>query len=363
MLNLLACNCEEAAAMKDTFVHLVLGVALALMVGWILLIGRSIILPVVAGVVVAYIVLGLAELFNRLPGLAGRVPAALRYLLAVVVIGSGLVSIVWLIVVNVGEIAARLPGYQDQMLAAIQRGAILIGLDHEPSWDTIRRDMLAQINLQRTLGLTVLSALSTLATLAAIFVYAGFILIERGNFAAKIARLSDNPAQVAQIQELVRDVNNRIGVYLGMKTLINLGLAVLSYAVLRLWGIEFAGFWAILIGLFNYIPYLGGFIGVTPTVLVALLQLDGIGAVSAFLAAMIAAQVLLGNFIEPWLMGRSLNLSPFVILVSLVAWASIWGIPGAILSVPIMAILVILFSEFRNTRTLAILLSKNGELE
>lgn len=61
---------------------------------------------------------------------------------------------------------------------------------------------------------------------------------------------------------MIGDINARIGAYLVMKTLINLLLGGLSYAILRLLGIEFAGLWAILIGLFNYIPYLGGVLGV-----------------------------------------------------------------------------------------------------
>jgi len=72
--------------------------------------------------------------------------------------------------------------------------------------------------------------------------------------------------------------------------------------------------------------------------------------------------VLMGNFVEPWLMGNSLNLSPFVILVSLVVWSSIWGLAGAILAVPISAILVIVLSEFKGTRPIAVLLSRDGNV-
>lgn len=345
--------------MPDRFAHLVLGVALALMVGWILVIGRSIILPVFAAVVVAYIVLGLAEGFGRLT----RLPAPLRYGLALGVIGVALFGTIWLITINISRIATALPQYQEQLQTLAQRGAEYLGMEQAPSWQNLRRDLFGQFNLQRAVGLTVVSVASILATFALIVVYAGFLLIERGNFANKIARLSDDPARVAQIRQVIRDINSRIGIYLGMKTLINIALGILSYAVMRIAGIEFAGFWAILIGLFNYIPYLGGFLGVAPTVLVALLQYQELWPTTLFLAGMVAAQVLLGNFIEPWLMGRSLNLSPFVILVSLLAWASIWGIAGAILSVPIMAMLVIVFSEFPNTRPIAILLSKNGDLD
>ncbi len=69
-----------------------------------------------------------------------------------------------------------------------------------------------------------------------------------------------------------------------------------------------------------------------------------------------------GKIIEPRLMGNTLNLSPLVILLSLALWGSIWGIPGAILCVPITVLLAIIFSNFEATRPVAVLLSRNGEI-
>lgn len=347
--------------MRDSLPRLFYGVGLTLMIGWILVIARPIILPVVASVVVAYVVLGLAELIGRAPGFAA-VPAALRYALAVAISLGVMASIVWLIVQNVNQVSTLLPRYQDQFLALIQRGAVAIGLDDEPSWQSLRRDLVGQFNLHRVILTSVVSVASIIGTFAVILIYAGFILSEQKAFANKIARLSDQPAKVSQIQQVIRDVNSRIGTYLVMKTLINITLGVASYVILRLYGIELAGFWALLIGLFNYIPYLGGVMGVGLPALLALVQFGEIWPVVVFVLVMCIPQVTLGNFIEPWLMGSSLNLSPFVILVSLVAWASVWGIAGAILSVPIMAILVIVFTEFDATRPLAILLSKDGTI-
>jgi predicted PurR-regulated permease PerM len=347
--------------MRDSLPRLFYGVGLALMLGWILLIARPIILPVVASVVVAYVVLGLAELIGRIPG-GRRVPASLRYALAVALGLGAMAGVVWLIVQNINQVSTLLPRYQDQFLALVQRAAVALGLDDEPSWQSLRRDLVGQLNLQRVILTSVASVASIVGTFAVILIYAGFILSEQRAFANKIARLSDEPAKVSQIQQVIRDVNSRIGTYLVMKTLVNLTLGVASYVILRLYGIELAGFWALLIGLFNYIPYLGGILGVTLPTLLALLQFGEISPVVVFVLVMCVPQVALGNFIEPWLMGTSLNLSPFVILVSLVAWTSIWGIAGAILSVPIMAILVIVLSEFDSTRPLAVLLSKDGTI-
>jgi predicted PurR-regulated permease PerM len=70
----------------------------------------------------------------------------------------------------------------------------------------------------------------------------------------------------------------------------------------------------------------------------------------------------IGNILDPYLMGNSLNLSPFAILASMAVWSAIWGVSGAFLAVPITVIVIIIFSEFEMTRPVAILLSKNGRL-
>ena len=67
-----------------------------------------------------------------------------------------------------------------------------------------------------------------------------------------------------------------------------------------------------------------------------------------------------GHILDPWLMGGSLNLSPTVILISLAAWSSVWGIAGAFLAVPITVGLIIAFSAFDSTRRFAMLLTNDG---
>lgn len=348
---------------EEGFRNLVLGLALAIMVGWLLWIGRPIILPIVASLIIAYIVLGLADLFARIPVAGPRLPSSLRHGLAILTILGALGALTLVLVGTVSQIVAIAPQYQDQLLSLIQRGAVAIGVETEPSWQALRGELFGQISLQRTLLASAASASGILGTFFVVLVYTGFLLAERGVFARKIARLSSDPARVARIRQVIGDINARIGAYLVMKTLINLLLGGISYAILRLLGIEFAGLWAILIGLFNYIPYLGSALGVLPPVLMAALQFGDFAPTLVAAAALIAAQTVVGSFVDPWLMGRSVNLSPFVILVSLVFWSAIWGVSGAILSVPVTAILVIVLSEFRGTRPIAVLLSLDGRVD
>ncbi|MBK7423157.1 MAG: AI-2E family transporter [Propionivibrio sp.] len=94
----------------------------------------------------------------------------------------------------------------------------------------------------------------------------------------------------------------------------------------------------------------------------ALIQFENPNVILSVLLGLVLAQFLIGNFLDPYVMGNSLNLSPFAILVSLAIWSELWGIAGAFLAVPITAVVAIIFSEFLSTRPIAVLLSRNGRL-
>jgi predicted PurR-regulated permease PerM len=73
-------------------------------------------------------------------------------------------------------------------------------------------------------------------------------------------------------------------------------------------------------------------------------------------------QISMANIVEPAILGRSLNLSPFVIILSLMVWGTIWGVIGMFLCVPIMVILMIVLANFEQTRPVAVLLSADGRI-
>lgn len=125
-------------------------------------------------------------------------------------------------------------------------------------------------------------------------------------------------------------------------------------------GLDFFVFWAFLIFLFNYIPNVGSIIAVFFPVTFSLIQYESVSLTMIFLVLMIGAQVLMGNFIEPRLMGNKLNLSPLVILISLIFWGTLWGPIGMLLSVPIMVMINIVLAHIEVTRPIAILLSEKG---
>ncbi len=346
----------------DRLRALTYGTVLLLCIGWVLHVGKPIFVPAVFGAVVVYIIVGLADALGRLPGLRRKLPSGLRYLVSFAVIGLIGFLFAYLVMANRERALALAPQYQQSLLAAIQSVAVYFGFETEPTWATLRQDLLARINLQRLFGSLLTSVGSIVLTFVVVFLYATFLLLERRSFETKLANLSDDPARVARIRQVIGAINQRIGSYLALKTLISLLLGVLSYVVMRLFGLEFAALWAVLAAFLNFIPYVGSVLGVVFPVLMAIVQFGDLGTILTILLALTALQFAIGNFLDPYMMGNSLNLSPFAILISLAVWSELWGVPGAFLAVPITAILTIVFSEFPGTRPIAVLLSRSGRL-
>ncbi len=134
----------------------------------------------------------------------------------------------------------------------------------------------------------------------------------------------------------------------------------ISYAVLKALGVDFAETWALMIFLLNYIPSIGSVLGVLFPALLALVQFDTLWQFLIISVLLAGTHIVIGNIIEPNLMGRTLNLSPFVVIASLAFWGMIWGIVGAFLSVPLTTTFVIACSHIRALRWVAILLCANG---
>lgn len=145
--------------------------------------------------------------------------------------------------------------------------------------------------------------------------------------------------------------------------MVSLITGTLSFIALTILGIDFAFFWAFIIFLLNYIPTIGSLIATLFPAMAAILQM---GELTPFLWVLLSVgsiQVIMGNVVEPKLMGSNLNISVLVVVLALIFWGSIWGIIGMILCIPITVIMIKVFSLFDKTRSIAILLSGNGEID
>jgi predicted PurR-regulated permease PerM len=143
---------------------------------------------------------------------------------------------------------------------------------------------------------------------------------------------------------------------LGIKTLTSLATGVLVAIMLTAMGVDFAILWGLLAFLLNYIPNIGSFLAAIPAVLLALLT-DGLTAALVVTVGYVLINGIIGNVVEPRIMGEGLGLSTVVVFLSLILWGWLLGAVGMLLSVPITTTLKIVLETNESTRPLALLLS------
>ncbi|ASM71469.1 MULTISPECIES: AI-2E family transporter [Roseobacteraceae] len=337
------------------------GTALTLMLGWLLWIGKPVLLPVLASVISVYILLAAAESMKQLP-ILGRLPDLVRRGMILVVFALFVILLFILVINNLAQVAAVLPRYEQNLENLITRNASLLGIEDEPTWANVRSVTLDQIDFRSWIAPALLSLRGFGTTLFLVVLYASFFIAERGAMTRKVVMAMGGEEAGGRAISVLSRINERIGQYLLVKTTLNVILGAISYVIMLLLGIEFALFWAVLIAFLNYIPYIGSLIGVLFPVLLSLAQFGTLSMTATVLVALTTAQVVVGAYLEPRMMGRAFNLSPFVVLLALAFWSTLWGLPGALLAVPLTASLVIVLTEIPSARPIAVLLSANGKI-
>lgn len=190
-----------------------------------------------------------------------------------------------------------------------------------------------------------------------IFLTILFILMEFESFSVKAkAMLSGSDESVSYFSTIIKNIRH----YLGIKTLICLLIGIIIYFALLIIGVEYPLLWALIAFLMNYIPHIGSLMAAIPTVLFALVQL-GLGGAIWTLCSFLVVNNVIGNFIEPRIMGKGLGLSTLVVFLSLLLWGFVFGVVGMFLAVPITMTIKIILEHNEKTRWIAILLGTPSE--
>jgi AI-2 transport protein TqsA len=218
------------------------------------------------------------------------------------------------------------------------------------------RDLVSMEALASLAGSTIqrLASLVSYAFLVVLLMI--FILQEAAVFPAKVrAVTSEAQAGVGRFGPIVRDVQR----YLGIKTLVSLATGI----ILGLWawimGLDFPILLGLIAFALNFVPTIGSILAGLPAVLLSIIQF-GVGHSLAVAAGYVVVNTILGNIIEPNLMGRRLGLSTLVVILSLIFWGWVWGPVGMILSVPLTMVLKIWMENTDDFRWIAIMLDKNA---
>jgi predicted PurR-regulated permease PerM len=334
--------------------NIVLSIVLAILVGWLLFVGKGLLLPILTALIAVYVIISTADALHRLPVLSVMPVVALRFMIlagfAGILFGLSLV-----VVYTIRDIIALAPAYQANLLHILDGTARYFDIESEELWNRIRTLTIERVNLQ-SVAISALGAATHMSgTIFLIIVYSAFIIGERGKFQMKVVAAFRSEEAAERTLHILRQMNGRIRDYITIKTLINIVLGAISYGILLLFGVDFPLFWAIFIALLNYIPYIGSYVGVALPVILSLAQFGSIGFTLLMTGLLTAAQIFVSEFLEPRMIGREMNLSPLIVLIALSFWTSIWGLAGAILAIPMTSILMIAMSSFESTRFVAIL--------
>jgi predicted PurR-regulated permease PerM len=198
-------------------------------------------------------------------------------------------------------------------------------------------------------------------TLVMVMVFLIFMLLESPYMDNRL-RLAFKGESGDTVTRVADTVVSQISKYLRMLAIISLSTGACVWGALSLIGIDFALTWGILAFVLNFIPTIGSIVATIPPILVAVVQFypDPFPALFAFLAQL-AIQFTIGNILTPKIMGDALDLSPVIILVSLRFWGLIWGVAGALISVPIAVMIRIICENVEPLKFVAILMSSAKE--
>lgn len=279
-----------------------------------------------------------------------HVPRFLAVLLVMLVAGVALVGGSAAIGNSLARFTAKWPTYQAPMVAMLK--GYLAELDKYGVEAPELVDILNPGALVALMGQTVGALVSTLSRVGLILLFTAFILLEMVQIEGKFKAAFAGHLEVSQ--SLVQGVES-VQRYLAIKTAASAVTGSIIGLATALVGLDFAILWGVLAFALNYIPGLGAIVAAIPALLLALLQLGpwrtlGLGVVY------LGVHFIIGNFIEPRVLGRRLGLSPFVVLLSLFFWGWVWGPAGMLLSVPMTVVVKLLLEISPETRWLAIML-------
>lgn len=281
---------------------------------------------------------------------ANKVPSGMALLLVlsiIVILGIGVGAIVGS---SINSFRADLPSYIERtslMTDGFRAWLAGKGIGTEVLSESFKPSAVLTIagNTLASFGNVMTNAFMILLTVA-------FILAEDMRFIDKLKYANGNfNGSIQALQRFSGSVNR----YMALKTIISLFTGFLAYIWLLFLGVDYPVLWAVLAFFLNFVPTLGSIIAAVPATLLALVQL-GIGDAIWTAAGYLAINTIVGNIIEPRVMGKGLDLSPLVAFLSLVFWGWVLGPVGMLLSIPLTVMVKIALENFPETRWIGLLL-------
>lgn len=325
------------------------------------LIALGVVLHQLGGILIPFILAGfLSILFNPFVGRlrSMRIPLPIAILIVMCIVGGALWLVFLVLSQSIDSFIGNIDFYTKQMKVLIS--------DLERSTGSFMRSVGSRgtFRLNKIMSAETLTSFAT-AQIWAIMGLVGdgvmillFLLFMLGGSAAFPSKIltAFSPENGSKVLATFQLLSKKVRHYLVMKTMFALANGIIMWLVLSAFGVDFAPLFGLLTFMFQYIPNIGSMISTILPTIVFLLQTGSVANAASVAITMALIQNILGNLVEPKVIGDQLKLSPVVVLSALLFWGWMWGVVGMILSIPIMAFCKILLEIIPTTRPIAVLM-------
>lgn len=327
-----------------------LGIIAVLAVAWTLRAAMMVTLPVAAALLIA---LAVAPVSDWVQARVSKNLRWLGYVAAMLIVVAVLALFVTGVALAGQQVAGEIRDYLPQFQQQLQRNAAgLLPGDGE--------SLARMLQKAGSYAASVFNmAWETVAGLVLVFFLILLMLIEAPEWRAKLVTAAGGNA--GKWEEAAVAIGQRFRRFFLTRLVLGAITGLLYVGWLALFGIDFLLVWGLLALLLNFIPTVGSLIAGILPVIFAFVQKDPASAAMVAAGLLVIEQVM-GNFVDPRLMGRQLSISPLVVLVSLLLWTWIWGPAGALLAAPITVLITIILAHIAPLKRIALYLSNEKDM-
>jgi predicted PurR-regulated permease PerM len=310
-------------------VNFAAGLLIVGIIGYFLIVGRGLLIPLVIAILIWHLLNTINNGMQKIPGIGMKLPPWLSKILSLVLVTVFCKVLIDIITNNVNDVIVAAPKYQENLAAIFNHVDSKFHIKGLANIDSTLKGLSLQNIVVNIYG--VFSAITSSAVLIALYVV--FLFIEQHFFEQKLDAFFAQEEHRRLVKNIISHITKDTQTYLGIKTLLSLLTSIASWVIMKWVHLDFAEFWALLIFFLNYIPNIGAMVATAFPMALALIQFESWWPFIEISSGIVAIQFVVGNFLEPRLLGKSLNLSTLVILFALALWGSIWGVLGMFLSV------------------------------
>ncbi|RBQ28108.1 AI-2E family transporter [Aliarcobacter vitoriensis] len=319
---------------------------------------NNILIPIAIAFFIWFLINALASQIRKIPYVNNKFLDFIATPLSLIIIIYSMIKIGTFLTTSMMELSSVVSQLDSKINIVIDKISTLTSIDlKEPL-----SKFFQEFSISSVLNRIFVVFSSIFSNLMQIFLYVLFLLIDQRFFNAKLNALFKKNDSKLRAKNILTSISQGIRTYIFITTVVSLVTGFLTFLICQYFGLEASVLWGFIAFILNFIPTVGTIVAVLIPTIFAFIQIDDLSDILWLFTALVIIQFVIGNIIYPKLMGNKLNISQFVVILSLVVWGAMWGSIGMFLAVPIMMILLIILSQFESTKSLAILISENGDI-